>query len=179
VAAQAHLVRAFLAAAGPLSQPPLRQQALDTLALLYRSALDPDGRVGHVLEGGSPPDLLDDHAQLGLAALAAFVATGEPHHRAAARTIADRLHARFAAADGGFFDVPAPPEGPPALATFRRPIDDTEAPSGNALAFALLAGLNEPRDQAALRLLPSLYGNPTIRQAGLLFLARTLATGAS
>jgi uncharacterized protein YyaL (SSP411 family) len=90
-AANAHLARALLEAAGALDDDRLRAHGLATLDRLYAGALLDDGRVRHRLGDGGPPDWLPAHAQLALAARLAFQVTGDGRHRAADERIVARV----------------------------------------------------------------------------------------
>ncbi len=178
VASNAHLARILVAL------PDQRAAALQALARLYAQALGPDGAVRHSLDDTRDDTRddsrsvawLDSHAQLALAALAAFDATGDSSHRAVAARIADHLLAQFAGDQGGFFDRPRDAGGRGQLAERVRPVRDGSAASGNALAGRLLHGLG--RTDLARKLVDSLVAlanEQGVRGAGLIELAHVLA----
>jgi uncharacterized protein len=128
VSAEAHLARAWLAAAATLELPACRDRALAALARLYATPLRP---------------FIDDHAQLGLAALAAHAATGDAAHRAAAVERCEHLVADYwDDAAQAFCDRPRAQRGPAALARPLHPVRDGAAASGNALGGQLLSALS-------------------------------------
>jgi uncharacterized protein len=138
----ARMARAYLEAEAAIGVVQERERALYTLEKLY-AARAPDGGIPHRLDDPRAIRWLADHAELGLAALRAYEATGTELHLAMARSTADHLLERFWHAEGGF----AAQEG----STYR-PFRDGEegpGPSANAVAGLLLAGLathtREPR----------------------------------
>ncbi len=91
---------------------------------------------------GEPVHGLEDQVFPALAALEAFAVTGEGRYYLAARELAEVIIRRYSDPEGGFTDLPR--EGAPrrgALASPRKPLQDTPAPSGNSAAIALLARL--------------------------------------
>ncbi len=126
-----------------------------------------DGRLHHVRTDGvtAVPAFLDDLALLALADLELFQATGAPHWFERALTLAEEADARFADADGGWFQTAADAE---TLVSRPKDLMDNAQPSGNAVmaeVCLLLTGLTgDPRwrrrAEAALRIL-----QPTAAQA--------------
>jgi uncharacterized protein YyaL (SSP411 family) len=169
VAANAHFARAALAL--PEAQP----FALATISRLYAEALERDGGVRHTLGGDRGIRWLDDHAQLGLAALTAHRITGDGAHREVAERIARHLGERFASPAGGFFDRPRDAAAPGLLARVLRPVRDRAAASGNALAGWLLAGVGQPAAARSLAIgLAPEADVQGVRGAGLIQLALSL-----
>jgi hypothetical protein len=152
VAPSALLARAYLDPASP-APPSARDFALATVERLSREARRPDGSVRHLLgpsaDAGELSAWLDDHAALGLAALAAFHATGERAHLSFARELAERLIADFWDEAGGFLDRPRSSDGPGELSRPLLPVRDGAAPSGNALAGRLLLALARAAPETA------------------------------
>jgi uncharacterized protein YyaL (SSP411 family) len=130
----ARVARAYLEADGMLHE---RHGALLTLERLY-GARAKDGGIPHTIDGKERTELrwLDDHAELGLAALRAFEVTGDRLHLDNARGLAEHLIARFWHSDGGFSDVPGGEARP------HHDASSASGISGNALAAALLWGLS-------------------------------------
>ena len=89
--------------------------------------------------------VLEDYVFRGHAALDAWEATGEMRYYEAAEAIAESVLARFYDATGcGFFDTEIAAEGEVrlgALATRRKPLQDSPTPAGNPVAATLLLRL--------------------------------------
>ncbi|HUS64154.1 MAG TPA: DUF255 domain-containing protein [Kofleriaceae bacterium] len=160
VSTNAHLCRAHLDAATTLGLPACREVALTALAALYRTP---------------PRPLLDDHAQLGLAALAAHTATGDSAHRAVAVERCEQLLADYWDETAqAFCDRPRGAPGPAALARPLHPVRDGAAQSGNALAGQLLGALGDTdRARALARALLPRAAAEGASGAGLIQLALT------
>lgn len=138
-AAEAQRARALIETGAPA--------AADLVAELV-AATAPDGSVPHVLGGPAAPSFAADHAQVGLACLAAHAATREARFLDAARRLAERLDDRFRdRAQDGFLDV-----DPATTDSFcrrfpLRPVTDLPSPSANgaaALFFVRLARASGP-----------------------------------
>lgn len=127
----AKMARAYLEAEAALGVWRERERALATLDRLY-AARSEDGGIPHRLDDPQSLRWLADHAELGLASVRAYEATGERVHLDAARAMADHLLARFWHADGGFAAVPGGAARP------FRDGDDGPGPSANAVAGMLL-----------------------------------------
>jgi hypothetical protein len=88
---------------------------------------------------------LDDYVFLGHAALDAWESTGEMrYYEAAVELMESALERFYDAAGGGFFDTEAAAAGERrlgALVTRRKPLQDSPAPAGNAVAAILLLRL--------------------------------------
>jgi len=91
--------------------------------------------------------VLDDYVFLGHAALDAWEATGEARYYEAAAELMEGALERFYDADGGaFFDTPKAADGERrlgALATRRKPLQDSPTPAGNPVGATLLMRLSE------------------------------------
>jgi uncharacterized protein YyaL (SSP411 family) len=143
----AKMARAYLEADNEIGVVRERERAIYALERLY-AARQADGGIAHRLGEHSARDdarWLADQAELGLAALRAFEATGARHHLEIARATADYLLADFWTSAGGFSSVPGGSERP-----YRDAVDGSGVgPSGNAVAGELLFGLTlhtgEPR----------------------------------
>ncbi len=136
-------ISAYLTAYRVLGRGDCRTFALKTLDRLLREAYDPARGPAHALADGEVrvSGLLDDHCQLGVAALEAYEVTLEPRYLDAAEALMDRLLARFWDAEtGGFFDTEAV-EGEGIMSLRHKPIQDTPSSSSNATAGLLLSRL--------------------------------------
>jgi uncharacterized protein YyaL (SSP411 family) len=91
--------------------------------------------------------VLDDNVFLGHAALDAWAATGElRYYMTASRLMAAALDRFYDEAGDAFFDTERPAPGERrlgALATRRKPLQDSPTPAGNPVAAALLTRLSE------------------------------------
>lgn len=132
VAPEAQRARALLETGAPA--------AADLVSELV-AAVSPDGAVPHVLEGPPAPSFAADHAQLGLACLAAHAATREARFLDAARRLAERLDARFRGAQGGFLDVDPATTDPFCRRFPLHPAVDLPSPSANGAAALFLVRL--------------------------------------
>ena len=172
------MARAYLEAEAALGIVQDRERAILTLERLYTGRAD-DGGIPHRLDDARSIRWLADHAELGLAALRAYEATGERTHLHVARATAEHLLARFWHAAGGFASLPGGDDRP------FRDGEDGPGPSANAVACALLHGLathtGEPRfaepARATLDALLPLACGAGIDGAGLIYLRRVTAIG--
>lgn len=167
----ARVARGYLEAEAALGAVRERERAMLALERLY-AARAADGGIAHRLDDARAIRWLADHAELGLAALRAFEATGERRHLDVARATADHLLDGWWHAAGGFASQPGGTERP------FRDGEDGPGPSANAVAGALLDGLTthtgEPRYRERARalveaLLPLACG-AGIDGAGLIYL---------
>lgn len=139
-------ISAYLTAYRVLGREDCLAFALTTIDRLLREAYDPTHGPAHTLtDGVRVSGLLDDHCQLGAAALEAYEVTLEPRYLDAAEALMDRLLARFWDAEaGGFFDTEAPEHGGTGegiMSLRHKPIQDTPSSSSNATAGLLLSRL--------------------------------------
>ncbi|HKO16705.1 MAG TPA: thioredoxin domain-containing protein [Gemmatimonadaceae bacterium] len=144
------MLRALAEAARVLGDEPFRLQAVRTGEFLFR-ALVHDGRVFRSYKDGAAriAGFLEDHAALGLAALALYEATFDRVWLDRAAMLAGSCVERFwDDAAGAFFDTARDQE---ALVTRPRDATDNATPSGTSLACDLLARLSELRQDAELR----------------------------
>jgi uncharacterized protein YyaL (SSP411 family) len=159
VAWNAMCISAYLAAARVLGVPEARAFALKSLDRVLREAWNgaaKDGRSGlaHVVAYGEPgavaepvAGVLDDYVFLGHTALDAWEATGElRYYEAAVELMESALRRFYDPAGGAFFDTEAPAHGERrlgALATRRKPLQDSPTPAANPMAAMLLMRLSE------------------------------------
>jgi hypothetical protein len=110
-------------------------------------AREPGQGLRHVIayaegDGAPPAGVLDDYAFTAIACLEAYETTGELRYFTRASEITERMVSGFYdAVGGGFFDLDcnAAAEAIGALATRRKPFQDSPTPAGNpAAAIALL-----------------------------------------
>jgi uncharacterized protein YyaL (SSP411 family) len=148
----AMLIAAYLEAARVLDLHPARAFALKSLDRILAEAWNPATGLAHVVaygEGTAPatpvPGVLEDYVFLANAALDAWEITGELRYYSAASDLADTAIARFYDKTGGaFFDTEAPAPGElrrGALATRRKPLQDSPTPAANSVAATLLLRL--------------------------------------
>jgi hypothetical protein len=174
----ARMARAYLEAEAALGVVQDRERAIFALERLY-AARDADGGIAHQLDDARSLRWLADHAELGLAALRAYEATGERVHLNVATATCEHLLARFWHARGGFASMPGGDDRP------FRDGEDGPGPSANAVAGTLLAGLAvhtgdarfaERARELVRALLPYACG-AGIDGAGLIYLHRVGSTG--
>jgi uncharacterized protein YyaL (SSP411 family) len=145
-------VSAYLDAARVLQLDDVRHFALRSLDRILAEAWKPGSGLKHVVAYSDPqakhrdvPGLLDDYAFTAIACVDAYEATADMTYFTFARRIGDAMIERFHDdSAGGFFDVEkalSPPRTSEigALATRRKPFQDSPTPAGNsAAAIALL-----------------------------------------
>lgn len=174
----AKMARAYLEAEAALGVVQDRERALYALERLY-AARAGDGGIAHRLDDARSLRWLADHAELGLAALRAWEATGERVHLDVARATCEHLCERFWHPDGGFASLPGGADRP------FRDGEDGPGPSANAVAGMLLHGLATHAGQAryadraralVAALLPQACG-AGVDGAGLIFLHRVTGIG--
>jgi uncharacterized protein YyaL (SSP411 family) len=149
-------IAAYLQAGRALNLAAPVAFALKSLDRVLASAWNPELGLAHVVAYGEGvaarqrvPGVLEDYAFLANAALDAWEATGELRYFTAARELGDAMLARFCDSEAGdamsrgFFDTEkdATESAIGALATQRKPLQDSPTPSGNALAATLLLRL--------------------------------------
>jgi uncharacterized protein len=113
------------------------EQAAETIV---DGLLADDGRLGRSWKDGRAvgSGVLEDHTHLADGLLALYELTGEERWFATARGLMDRVLARFADPDGGFFDTADDHER---LVTRPKDVQDNAVPSGNAMAARVLIRL--------------------------------------
>jgi hypothetical protein len=151
------LISASLQAARALGEREDVAFALRSLDRLLAEAVDGAGNdhaggLRHVIayaETGNaerPAGLLDDYAYTVLALLDAYEASGELGYFTRAEKLAGQMIERFGDHEaGGFFDAEPQAEAIGALATRRKPFQDSPTPAGNpsaAIALLRLHALN-------------------------------------
>ncbi|WP_260704899.1 thioredoxin domain-containing protein [Edaphobacter flagellatus] len=162
-------ISAYLEAGRVLDLPEVRAFALKSLDRVLMHAWDPQRGLAHVVAYGEGETarqriagILDDYVFLGHAALDAWEMTGEMRYFSAAQAIADAIVQRFYdPVSGGFFDTETAADGEKrigALATRRKPLQDTPTPAGNPVAAALLLRLEalNGREDYAVKALDTL-----------------------
>ena len=144
------MVRALAEAARAFDDETYRTEARVAGDFLFR-ALVPGGRALRSYKGGVAKigGFLEDHAALGLAALALYELTFEQQWLERARTLADATVRWFWDDDAGaFFDTPIDHER---LVTRPRDVTDNAIPSGTSLACELLVRFSELQQDADMR----------------------------
>ncbi len=142
-------VSAYLDAARVLSHDDVRHFALRSLDRILSEGWDPNRGLSHVITYSDPragsrhvAGLLDDYAFTALACLDAYQDTADMSYFQFGRRIVDTMIERFYdPVAGGFFDTEtnAGNGNLGALATRRKPFQDSPTPAGNsAAAIALL-----------------------------------------
>lgn len=135
-------IRSYLVAYRSFQEEALKDFALKTLdRFREKGFLAGKGMVRFLVEEEpSPEGFLEDQVEILAAAVEAFEVTGNSSYLEFAEKLARILLERYAAKDGGFFDIPAPKEE--GHLSFReRRIQDTPAPSPNATAALALLKL--------------------------------------
>jgi len=146
------MISAYLDAGRVLDLPEVTAFALKSLDRVLGEAWDPVAVMAHVVAygeaggaGARVAGVLDDYVCMGHAALDAWEVTGEMRYYAAAEAIAESAVTRFYdVTGGGFFDTEVAAKGEVrlgALATRRKPLQDSPTPAGNPVAAALLLRL--------------------------------------
>lgn len=106
--ANARLASAYLDAAAILNRLDCKTRALDVLNFLWRFNRSEQDGMCHYSDGTPhAPGLLIDQAQMGLALVRAFQATGEAQFLERASELAELILKRLKNPAGGFFDAPA------------------------------------------------------------------------
>lgn len=144
------MVRALAEAARAFNDERYRAAAIESGTFLFR-ALVRDGRALRSYKDGVAriAGFLEDHASLGLAALALYELTFDPEWLARARMLADGMIERFWDDEvGAFFDTASDHEE---LVTRPREVTDNATPSGTSLAAELLVRLAELGQDADMR----------------------------
>jgi hypothetical protein len=157
VAWNAMCISAYLEAGRVLDDAKAQAFALKSLERVLGAAWGGPGKEGdrglaHVVAYGEPgvkaervAGGLDDYVFLGHAALDAWESTGEMrYYKAAVELMESALGRFYDVAGGGFFDTEAAAEGERrlgALATRRKPLQDSPGPAGNPVAAMLLLRL--------------------------------------
>ncbi len=143
----ARMGRALITSGGLLGQPEVLAAGVSVIDRLTRETITADGTVLHAAGDLMPvatPIFAADHAQLGLALLAAHAASHEARHLATACRIAERMVRTFRNGErGGFHDI-----DPASADSFCRrfplhPVVDLPDPSANGIAALFLARLGK------------------------------------
>jgi uncharacterized protein YyaL (SSP411 family) len=135
------LAIAALAEAGRLfEEPAWTAAAVRAAEAITGGLLGDDGALGRSWKDGraSGNGVLEDYTHLADGLLALYEATFDERWFTIARGLADRVLARFADPDGGFFDTADDHER---LVTRPKDAQDNAVPSGNAMATTVLLRL--------------------------------------
>jgi uncharacterized protein YyaL (SSP411 family) len=145
------LVSAGFFAARALDDDALLGRACASLDAVQELLIDEDGLAYHVLVPGSSPQvrgLLTDQTSYLRALLDAHEISGETRFLDRAKDLADRIVARFEAADGGFYDHIALEPRVGRLDVPDRPIGDNGIMADSLLRLSALTGEERFRDTA-------------------------------
>ena len=117
-----------------------RDAAARAAATIVDGLVGQHGRLGRSWKDGraSGSGILEDHADLADGLLALYVATFDERWFTTARTLMDRVLARFADPAGGWFDTGDDHEQ---LVARPKDVQDNAVPSGNAMAAGVLLRL--------------------------------------
>ncbi|MEI9980567.1 MAG: thioredoxin domain-containing protein [Edaphobacter sp.] len=146
------MISAYIEAGRVLDLPEVRAFALKSLDRVLGEAWDAKVGLAHVVAygeagggGARVAGVLDDYVFLGHAALDAWELTGEMKYYEASEALMEEAIKRFYDPVGcAFFDTEPAAEGEVrlgALATRRKPLQDSPTPAGNSVAAALLLRL--------------------------------------
>jgi uncharacterized protein YyaL (SSP411 family) len=144
-------ISAYLLAGRVLNAPEATAFALKTLDRVLAEAWNAEGGMAHVVaygegvSGARVAGVLEDYGFMGHAALDAWEATGDMRYFTVAEELMRAALTRFYDREGdAFFDTEVAVEGERklgALATRRKPLQDSPTPAGNSVAAALLIRL--------------------------------------
>ncbi|ASP36163.1 DUF255 domain-containing protein [Labrenzia sp. VG12] len=139
----AMMIQTLAEAGNSLERPDYADAATTAATFISKNMLDEDGLKRVHFEGETAiPGQLADYAGLGLAFLTLHDVSTDPSEQKAwleaARRMADEVQNRFGAAAAGY-NMTEASEGVTRIV----PLDDTELPSGNALALTLFARLSQ------------------------------------
>ncbi len=143
-------IRGLVQAGESLDQPAYVQRAARAANFVLARLATEDGSLRRSYIAGQARErgVLDDYAFLAEALLALHRATGESRWLHRARGIADGMLARFHDAErGGFYLT----EGDSNLLVRPKPFEDSELPSGNAVALRALGALADATGEARYR----------------------------
>ena len=152
-------ISAYLQAANALDLQDARHFALRSLDRILAEAWQPEVALRHVVAYSDAKaatrdtsGFLDDYAFTVIACLDAYESTADLTYFRAAQQIADQMIKRFYdESAGGFFDsaVNVAPLG--ALATSRKPFQDSPTPAGNPMAAIALLRMHSYTDEQGYR----------------------------
>jgi uncharacterized protein len=133
--ANAQAASAYLEAATLLDRPDCKQRALNILEFIWNYCRSRAEGIFHYHDGTPQvPGLLDDQAQVGIALVEAYFASGAPKYLHRARETAELIIGRLTNPAGGYFDRVADEIG---LKKF--PLTDVDQNGAAALFFLRLA----------------------------------------
>lgn len=152
-------ISAYLQAANALDLQDARHFALRALDRILAEAWQPEVALRHVVAysdaKAAPRDtsgFLDDYAFTIIACLDAYESTADLTYFRAAQQIADQMIKRFYdESAGGFFDSPVNVAPLGALATSRKPFQDSPTPAGNPMAAIALIRVHSYTDEQGYR----------------------------
>ncbi|HET7004453.1 MAG TPA: DUF255 domain-containing protein [Candidatus Binatia bacterium] len=105
--ANAVVSAAYIDAARELNQPHYRDRALGVLEFLWQHCRADTGGMFHYYDSAPHvPGLLIDQAQMGMALVGAYEATGEDRYLQRAKQLAEFILAQLKNSCGGFYDIP-------------------------------------------------------------------------
>ena len=166
----AMMISAFLEAAEALDRPDCREFALKTLDRLVAAAYSPEQGMFHSLvdEEARIDGLVEDQIQMAQALLDAYQATLQKKYFDVSERLMQRaIEQYWDDKDGGFFDVPSSRSGLGALATKRKPFQDSPTPAANPAAALVLERLYHFTENALYRekaeAILKLYSEPASR----------------
>jgi len=140
----AMMASALLSASFVLGEASYRDRALRLLDYLWATCHDAaTDTLFHFIDGDGPhlPGLLNDHARLAQAELAAFQCTGALPHLDRARTLAQAMLDHLADAEGGgFFDRLDDAQAPGALRTRLKPMAENSTTADVFITLSHLTG---------------------------------------
>ncbi|MDP6345142.1 MAG: thioredoxin domain-containing protein [Alphaproteobacteria bacterium] len=134
------MIAALANAAEVFAEPGWTEAAVSAYRFVH-ATMQPDGRLHHAHRDGQTRHraLLDDYANMALAALALYESTGERDYLADAETWVAAVEEQFPDADnGGYFSSPA---GAGDLIARLRHCNDNAVPSGNGVMLGVLTRL--------------------------------------
>jgi uncharacterized protein len=133
-------IAAFAEAGRLLGQPAYTAAAVRAAEAITGGLLRDDGSLGRSWKDGRAvgQGVLEDHTHLAEGLLALYEATFDERWFVIARALMDRVLARFADPDDGFFDTADDHER---LITRPKDVQDNAVPSGGAMAATLLLRL--------------------------------------
>ncbi|WP_407275253.1 thioredoxin domain-containing protein [Halothiobacillus sp. DCM-1] len=139
------LIQALATAGRQLNEPRYLEVARNTAQFIDQHLRLPDGQWAHAFNQGQASEAanLSDRANLGLAWIALYDATGERVWLERALAEAESIQKGFAAPGGGYFDQPVNAGGAGRFHLSLRPFADGQEPAGNVSALRLWSALAE------------------------------------
>ncbi len=143
-------IAALADAAVAFDEPGYRDAAVRAATTIVDGLLGPDGALGRSWKDGRAVGngVLEDYTHLADGLMALYEATFDERWFIIARSLMDRVRARFADPAGGFFDTADDHER---LVTRPKDVQDNAVPSGNAMAARVLLRLAAWTGEGAYR----------------------------